>query len=121
MIEVRKVIQSHLKTIHPRIFFQKAYENAQFPYVVYEIEILDLGDNLQLVTLDVDGWSDDYSDTTDLENLMSNIDASFKKEIIINDSLVISFYRDRKLSIIDDDPRINRRKYIYQARLYERL
>lgn len=119
MIEIRKELNARLKSIHPQVYFLRASEKATFPYLVYEFEIIDLEDGLKLLTLDVDGW-DNNPDTTALETLMSNVHASFKETTIINESMVVSFHSDRRLPIIDDDASLNRRKYIYLGRLFER-
>jgi hypothetical protein len=119
MLELRKAIQSNLKAIHPRLFFLRAPEKSIFPYLVYTIEITNIEDNLQLVTLDVDGW-DDNSDTIPLETLMEAVKQTFNKQIIINDKLAMFLDLDRRLTLTDTDPRLNRRKYIFNGRLYER-
>jgi hypothetical protein len=119
MINLRKIIKSRLKTIHPRIYALRSSGEAKFPYLVYEIEITNLGDDLQMVTLDIDGW-DDKEDTTDLEVLMDKVKQTFSKQIIIDDNVAVFFDLDRRLTLTDTDPRINRRKYIFNGRLYER-
>jgi hypothetical protein len=119
MINIRKVIQAHLKTIHPQLHFMQAPESAKFPYLVYQIEITNIGDDLQMVTLDVDGW-DNKSDTTELETLMDKIKQSLNKQIMITPKLALFLDLDRRLTLTDTDPRLNRRKYIFNGRLYER-
>lgn len=119
MINIRKAIQSHLKTVHPRVYFLKAPESAEFPYLVYEIEVSHVEDDLNMVTLDIDGW-DDASDTMPLEILMVNVQNTLNKTITINGDLALFLNLDRKFPLTDPDPKINRRKYIYQGRLYER-
>lgn len=119
MIDARKAIYAQLKAVHPRVYYLRAPETADFPYLVYEFEITDLGDGLQLLTLDVDGW-DNRADTTELENLMMATKSRFNRSIVIDDKQVIHFYLDRQLALVDEDPSLNRRKYIYQGRLFER-
>jgi hypothetical protein len=119
MIDIRNVIVNKLKTIHPRVYFLKASSTATFPYLVYDVNITSLEDGLQLVTLDVDGW-DNVSDTTALEQLMTKVDDALKNQTVIVDQLAVTFYTSRKTTLIDDDPTLNRRKYIFEGRLYER-
>jgi hypothetical protein len=119
MIEVRKTIKSQLKSIHPHVYFLKAPSNAQFPYLVYTVELTDLGDGLRMVTLDVDGW-DNQDDTTALETLMSNVRTALDRNLSINESLFLSFYLDRQLALTDENPQLNRRSNIFMGRLYER-
>lgn len=119
MIEVRKAINSQLKSIHPRVYFMKAPETATFPYLVYELDITYLEDELYMVSLDVDGW-DNKNDTTAFEILMNSVKNTFKKNILINDKLAIFLEFDRAFPLTDPDESINRRKYIFTGRLYER-
>lgn len=119
MIDIRNVIVSKLKSIHPRVYFLKASSTATFPYLVYDVNITSLEDGLQLVTLDVDGW-DNASDTTALEQLMTNVNETLNNQTVIAEKLAITFYVSRKTPLEDDDPTLNHRQYVYEARLYER-
>lgn len=119
MIELRTITQSQLKAVHPRVYFQVAPENEKFPYLVYDLRVYDSGENHQLVTLDVDGWGNS-ADTTTLETLMADVNKNLNKQTVITDNIVVTFYLENKLAMTDDDPRIKRRKYIYQGRLFER-
>jgi hypothetical protein len=119
MKEVRKAINAQLKTIYSRTYFLQAPSSAPFPKLVYTIEITNLEDGLQLISLDVDGW-DNQDDTTRLEEIMTSVKNAFNKNIVINDKLFISFYLDRQLALPDDNPQLNRRTNIFLGRLYER-
>jgi len=122
MIELRKTLQAHLKTIHSRVYFQQAPDTATFPYIVYNIPSLnDDGEDFQLVTLDIDGWdAPETGDTTALETLMTAINTGMNKKTFVTDTFSVTFYLETKLPLVDDDPRIKRRKYVYQGRLFER-
>jgi hypothetical protein len=121
MIELRKALHKHLKTIHPRVYFQRAPDTAQFPYLTYSSETVPDGEGFELIVLDIDGWDMPASgDTTQLENLMTDVDRAMNKTTLTTDDLVVSFYLDRKLALEDDNPKIIRRKYVYQGRLFER-
>ncbi len=123
MIELRRALHPHLRSIHPRAWFQRAPDTAQFPYLIYSIpSYYDDGEGHQLITLDIDGWDrpEISGDTTELENLMTAVNAGMNKVTLTTDILVVSFYLENKLALTDDDPRILRRKYIYQGRMFER-
>jgi len=122
MIELRKALHKHLKTIHTRVYFQQAPDTATFPYIVYNIPSLnDDGEDFQLVTLDIDGWdAPETGDTTALETLMASVNTGMNKKTIVTEDFAATFYLENKLSLTDDDPRIKRRKYVYQGRLFER-
>ena len=121
MIELRRALHSYLRSIHPRVYFQRAPDTAQFPYITYSFEMIPDGEGFELVVLDIDGWDmPDDGDTTQLENLMTDVDRAMNKTTLTTDDLVVSFYLDRKLPLEDDNPKIIRRKYVYQGRIFER-
>ena len=121
MIELRRALHPHLRSIHPSAYFQRAPDTAQFPYLVYRMEIRDDGETFHLITLDIDGWDrPETGDTTELENLMTAVNAGMNKVTLTTDSLVVSFYLENKLALLDDDPKIHRRRYTYQGRMFER-
>jgi hypothetical protein len=121
MIELRKALHKHLKTIQSRVCFQQASDTEQFPYLTYSFEMIPDGEGFELVTLDIDGWDMPISgDTTQLENLMTDVDRAMNKTTLTTDDLVVSFYLDRKLPLEDENPNIIRRRHTYQGRLFER-
>jgi len=116
MIELRQLIQAELKAVHTRVYYQVAPESATFPYLVYDIPtVYDDGEGLQTANVDVDGW-DDEENTTALETLMANVNARLNKKTLVGSCFAITLYLESKLTLIDDDPRIRRRKYTYQGR-----
>lgn len=119
MQEIRKAIVSCLEAVHPEVYHLLAPEDAPFPYLVYTLEITDVGDDLKLVALDVDGW-DKLDDSTRLEGLMKAVTNALNKNLVINSNLVLSIYLDRQLALTDDDPSLKRRTNIFMGRLYER-
>jgi len=121
MIETRKVLNTYLKTLQPRVYFQVAPNDAVFPYIIYDLpSIYDDGEGLETVTLDIDGWDlNNTGDSTIIENLMSEIN-SLNKKTLTNDKISVTFYLENKLALLDDDKRIKRRKYTYSGRLFRR-
>lgn len=119
VIELRKAINTALKTVHPRIYYQDAPDDAVFPYLVYDLPNSVDDGYLEQFVLDVDGW-DNSTDTTNLETIMDNVNKSLDGMTRTADSLSMSFYLDNRLTLLDDDSRIRRRKYTYQVRTYQR-
>ncbi len=121
MIELRKALLAKLKTVHPRVYHSDSVpESAVFPYLVYDLpNDNDDGESMELVIVDIDGW-DDSPDTTALETLMSSVNTALNKSVLTTENMSVVLYLDIKLSLRDDDPRIRRRKYTYQAKLFKR-
>lgn len=120
ILEIKEAIKSILVTLHARVFYNDAPQDAVFPYVVFNLpNSVDSG-TLENFVLDIDVW-DDNSDTTDLETLIDNIDTALhKKSVVIDDKLGFIIYRENRMNLTDEDVRVKRRKYIYQLRSYEK-
>lgn len=119
MIELRRILETYLSTLHQHTFYQSAPDDAPYPYLVYELSnVFDDGEGHQLITLDIDGWDTDH-DTTPLDNLMELIKTNLNKVTLTTDNLVVTFYLENIIPNLDDG-QYKRRKYIYQARLFER-
>jgi len=122
VIEIRKIIKTQLKSIHPRIYHSSAPDNATFPYLVYDLPNSNDDGTLEQFVLDVDAWDlPAGGDTAALETLIDSADKSLhRKTFTINDDLAVTFYRENRLTLTDDDPNIKRRKYTYEVRTFER-
>jgi hypothetical protein len=120
MKNLRKILYPFLKSLHPRVYFQVAPDTAQYPYLVYDFtQITSDGEEFETVAVDIDGWDmPTGGDTTALETLMQTVNDSLNKKTLTAEGLAVTFYLDRKIPLIDDDPAIKRRKYIYDARLF---
>jgi len=121
VIELRKMINTMLKSIHPRIYYRSAPDTAVFPYLVYDLPNSTDDGTLEQFILDVDAWESTNGDTTGLETLIDSADKSLhRKTITVDDVLAVTFYRENRLTLTDDDPNIKRRKYTYEVRTFER-
>lgn len=118
MIALRKSLTTFLKTIHTRIYFQRAPSTAAFPYLVFDFQLYPDGEGFELCTLSVDGW-DNNPDTTALETLMASVKALDKKTLT-NVEQAVTFYLENMLPLTDEDESIRRRQYNFSGKLFRR-
>lgn len=119
VIELRKVISSYLKSKHLRVYFEAAPENAIYPYLVYDLPNSSDDGSMEQFVLDVDGWDAPANlDTTALETMMDTVDTGLHRKTVSISGLAMTFYRENRLTLTDEDVRIRRRKYVYQVRTH---
>lgn len=133
IIEIRKAINSFLKSKHPnvivkgesrqRVFFEVAVDDAPVPYLVYDLpNSFTLDESTETFVLEIDGWDAPANgDTTALETLMSFVndgeDGLHKKVIIVN-GIGMVFNLENRLPLRDDNRLIRRQKYKYEIKTY---
>lgn len=122
VIEIRKIIKTVLKSVHSRVYYGSAPNDAEKPYLVYDLSNSLDGGSLEQFVLDVDAWDmPTNGSTTVLETLIDSADKSLhRKTFTVDGNLAVTFYRENRLPVTDDNPSIKRRKYIYEVRTYER-
>lgn len=120
MIKLRTMLQAFLLSQHARVYFQAAPEDATFPYVTFDLPgVINLSENSEQVLAEVDGWDNPATgDTTALETIMAAIN-SLNKSVLTADGVRAVFFLEKMLPLVDEDPRIRRRKYIYLVRIFK--
>lgn len=122
VLRLRSAIVAILRAVHLRVYYQRAPDNAVYPYLVYELSnSVDQGDTEQFV-LDVDGWDRPavQGDSMQLEQLMDTVDEALDRRVVTVDGTPVVIYRETRLPLEDDDVRLLRRKYVYQIRVFEK-
>lgn len=132
MIDLRTGITTYLKTLHPRVYFQNAPDDAAYPYITFDFaSLFNDGEGGQTIVLDIDGWDYNNSgDTMVLETLMEKINGNLNeegyptgldKQILNTDNLTVTFFLDSISCIVNnDDKRIKTQKYTYEGELIGR-
>ena len=119
MTKVREVLMTILLTVHSRVHFKKAPDNETFPYLVFDfLPSFEVGNGQTVLPIDIDGW-DNVPNTAALETLMASVKATLEDRRYVDNDIGVSFHLDSRLHMTDDEERLNRRKYTYQARLFE--
>jgi len=120
MIYLRKAIMRKLKEYHSSVYFEQSPEDTLFPYVVFTFPNSFTNEHQEIFVMDVDIW-DNREDTTDLETLSSTIWRGLNRYFYIDEHIQISVYRSNRLfDLEDNNPRIKRRKLIFEVKYFER-
>lgn len=119
MIKLRIALVTLLKTVHARVYFNDAPDTAVMPYVVYDFPNSFTQEEQERFVMDIDVW-DDSTDTTALETLAETIWNTLHKHRHIDDDIQFTINRQNRFPMKDDDPRIRRRKQIYEIRYFDR-
>ena len=130
MIELRKILQPFLKTLHDQVYYLEAPDDAVVPYIVYSFQSSFTGDeSAETMVLDVDGWDIPADgDTTTIEELMETIkgDGSLlsdptglDEKILSSDTISATFRFESRLMAPDEDPTIKHIVHNYQISIFE--
>ena len=121
-LALRSVVVSKLKDVMPKnseVYFQQAQNDHPKIYAVYTIDQIDISDGRNAYELEINVM--DYgADTATVENTADDIQTAFNKLVVINDSIGVYFYADRRNSVEEEDRNILRRRLTFSAYLYER-
>lgn len=130
MYKLRSVLKAMLKTYHPnvvvdgesksRVHFHQAPTGSPFPKLVFDLPTSFMDEQQEVFNLDIDIW-DDKEDTTSLEDLAGKLWKELNYYRHIDDDMQFSIYRENRLPPIDEDePKLKRRKLIFQLRYFDR-
>lgn len=113
---LRIFLESKLDEINSRHFYESSTKTAVYPYLTYVLEE-SFDDGLtEIFNLVIDGW-DNKTDTTDLVQLMSDVDNKFHRLKGRGDGLFFTLYRSGRRSITDSDKRLRRRQIEFEVKV----
>lgn len=121
-VALRTVIVTTLNSVMPegsKVYFQQAQKDHPKIYAVYTLDMIDETDERMTYELEVNVM--DYgADTSTVEDLADSIQTAFNKKVVINDSIGVYFYTDRRNSVEEEDRNILRRRMTFSTYVYER-
>lgn len=118
--DLRKLIQTKLKTCCDNVFYEQATTDALYPHCVFEFTSVDLGDIYRDdLILTVDVW-DKGNSLTNIENLCDSIEALFNNANLPQTTILPTFFRISRTSVKDDVKSIKHRVLKFQIQNYER-
>lgn len=117
-LELRKVIIKLLKEINSNVYYENATDEAEFPYIVYEIDSINF-DYIERddVILTINIWDKDRGSKT-VDSLADDIEKKLKYLNNPTQTVLPTFYAISRTSIPDEDKSIRRRELKFQIQNY---
>ena len=108
--DLKKLIQTKLKTLATNVYFEEAADNALYPHIVFAFRTIDLGDLArQDYILEVDIW-DKGTSTTQVDELSDKVEDLLQAKNLPQTNILPTFYKIDRKSIKDEDKSIKHRK-----------
>lgn len=118
--DLKKLVQTKLKTLTTNVFFEQATDNALYPHAVFAFREIDLGDiSRQDYVLEVDVW-DKGTSTTAVDELADKIEDLLQLQNLPQTNILPTFFKIDRKSILDQDKAIKHRLIRFQIQNYVR-
>lgn len=118
--DLKKLIQTKLKTLTTNVYFELAADNALYPHIVFNFRTIDLGDiSRQDYVLEVDIW-DKGTSTTGVDELADKVEDLLHCQNLPQTRVLPTFYKIDRRTIEDNDKSIKHRLVRFQIQNYTR-
>jgi len=118
--DLKKLVQTKLKTLTTNVYFEQAADNALYPHAVFTFREIDLGDlSRQDYVLEVDVW-DKGTSTTAIDELSDKIEDLLQLQNLPQTLILPTFFKIDRKSILDQDKSIKHRLIRFQIQNYVR-
>ncbi|WP_167578540.1 hypothetical protein [Jeotgalibacillus proteolyticus] len=109
-----------LKTFNPRVYYQTRSASAAFPYIIYSFLPSFTEEELEVLPLDIDIW-DNKTDTTEIEELASQLWKDLRQYHHIDKDMQFVIYRQSRMPELDEaETGLRRRKLTFHIRYFDR-
>jgi len=116
--DLKKLIQTKLKTLTTNVYFEQAADNAMYPHIVFSFREINLDDlSRQDYTLNVDVW-DKGTSTTAIDTLADSVEDLLHTQNLPQTYVLPTFYKIDRKSIEDPDKSIQHRLIRFQIQNY---
>lgn len=116
--DLKKLIQTKLKTLTTNVYFEQATDNAMYPHIVFSFREINLDDlSRQDYTLNVDVW-DKGTNTTAIDTLADSVEDLLHTKNLPQTNVLPTFYKIDRKSIEDPDKSIKHRLVRFQIQNY---
>lgn len=118
--DLKKLIQTKLKTLTTKVFFEQATDDALYPHVVFNFRTIDLGDlSREDYILEIDVW-DKGNSTTQVDELSDKIEDLLQAQNLPQTHILPTIYKIDRKAILDQDKSIKHRLIRFQIQNYTR-
>lgn len=118
--ELKKFLQTKLKTIANKVYYEQADDGALYPHIVFNFRTIDLGDlSRQDYILEIDLW-DKGLDTNAIDKMADDVENLLQGQNLPQTGILPTFYLYDRKSILDSDKDIKHRLIRFQIQNYVR-
>ena len=118
--ELKKFLQTKLKTIANKVYYEQADDDALYPHIVFNFRTIDLGDlSRQDYILEIDLW-DKGLDTNAIDKMADDVENLLQGQNLPQTGILPTFYLYDRKSILDSDKDIKHRLVRFQIQNYVR-
>ena len=118
--DLKKLIQTKLKTLTTNVYFEIAIDNALYPHIVFTFDNVNLDDlSRQDYILNVDIW-DKGKSTTAVDDLTDKVESLLQAQNLPQTHVLPTFYLIDRKTIPDEDKQIQHRLVRFQIQNYTR-
>lgn len=119
--EVKKLVQAELKSLGINSFYRKASAAAKKPYAVFTVDLLGRDESSSQGEIEVNFW-DDAPSTEAIDAVAELVRRRFSGLILQNDAVYINTNFSNLQAVNENsDRKINRRRLVLSAYVYERV
>ena len=117
MNELIKVIYSELKKVHANVYQCEADENADYPFITFNLQTGTKTDVRYDDVLNIEIW-DVNEDTSEIENIADKIERLLDFKCINTDKLSTVFYRETRSNSTQADDEVYCRELRFETQTY---
>jgi len=118
--DLRKLVQSQLKTVCDKVYYRQADSDAMYPHIVFKMRSINTGDlSRSDYILQIDVW-DKSSSNLRVIDLADEVEDALKSKNLPQSGILPTFYTDNRTDVDDDDKSIKHIQIDIVVQLYER-